>query len=124
VTTVTSDSARLQEIMSQILHGQPDAFVVGYLRGDGVTQLCVGGDLQKRDQQEVAHKLLTAYVLKNTSHEFGEDPADFVGEGLRWLDNEDELLEDMVDAGLIPEEALSRYQSDGVGRLQPGGHVG
>lgn len=109
--TVATDDQRLQRIMQEIMAGQPDAFLVGYLRPDGVTQLCVGGDVQERDQQEVAHKLLIAYALRNVAHEFGEDEADFVADGLHWLDNEDDMIEDMVESGLLPEEVLSRYQS-------------
>jgi len=110
---VTSDTDRLQELMHEILHGQTDAFVVGYLSADGVTQLCVGGDVQTRDQQEVAHKLLFAYMLRNTAHEFDADEAEFVAEGLQWLDDDDALLQEAVDAGMLPEDALSRYQGGG-----------
>lgn len=110
VKTVTSDTARLQQLMREILHGQTDAFVVGYLSADGVTQLCVGGDVQTRDQQKVAHKLLFAHLLRNTAHEFDADEAEFVEDGLRLLDDEDALLEEAVKAGLLPEDPLSRYQ--------------
>lgn len=107
---MTSDTARLQELMHAILHEPTDAFVVGYLSPDGVTQLCVGGDVQKVEHQEMAHKLLYAYMLRNTASEFDVDEAEFVADGLSMLDDDDRMLQEAVDAGLLPEDALSRYQ--------------
>lgn len=101
-----------EDIVRQIQDGDVDAFMIGYLRPDGVTQVGLGGELDDRNKQKVAFKMLFAYALRSAAGKYDEDDAKFVGDGLRWLDSNAAILEALVDEGLLPDHVVDNLPDD------------